>query len=612
MKKENLIREERRSFIKKTIGVSSIAAAAYLAAKSNIVEAIPKKNIKEKFISAEVKPGEYDEYYGFWSAGQSGEVRILGVPSMRELKRIAVFNYDCAGWGVTNYSKRLMGKYTVGDTHHFHLSYNNGTYDGKYAFVNDKSKGRLARIRIEYMEPDKITNIPHSQGTHGIFPSRNKLDAVYCNAEFRTPLPNDGKILEEHDKYVALHTCVDAKTMEVRWQIMINGNLDLCATDYNGKYSMGTCYNSEEGVTLAEMMSADMDHLAVFNLERIEAAIKEGKGKKYPGSDAPILDGRKKNPYVLYIPIPKNPHGVNVDPTGKYAICSGKLSPTVSVIPFEKIDAAFAGKITSPIDCVVAQPTVGLGPLHTAFDNKGNAYTSIFLDSVVTKWNIEKAIKGEDPVIEKLDVHYQVGHINGSMSETKDADGQLIVSLNKFSKGRFLPVGPLFPENDQLISIGTGKMKLIHDSPAAPEPHDALIVDKNLIKTRQVWNMDDIKFDWERNLAEELGTHLASNKIIRKDNKVYAIMESMAPNYGLNKINVSLNDEVTVIITNIDTTADLTHGFCLSEHNINFSISPQETASVTFKANRRGVFWYYCSWFCHALHLEMRGRLIVE
>ncbi|MCB0476390.1 MAG: TAT-dependent nitrous-oxide reductase, partial [Flavobacteriaceae bacterium] len=467
-------------------------------------------------------------------------------------------------------------------------------------------------IRLDVMETDAITKVPYSQGTHGLFPSRHKLDAVFCNAEFATPLPNDGRDLDNPKKYVAMHTCIDAKTMKVKWQIMIDGNLDLCATDYEGKYSMGTCYNSEEGVLLEEMMSADRDHLTVFNLERINNAVKEGKGIKFKETDAPILDGRGKNPYVLYIPVPKNPHGVNISPDGKYAICAGKLSPTTTIVSIAKMDDAFNGKI-KPKDCILAEPEIGLGPLHTAFDGRGNAYTTLFLDSIVTMWNIEKAIKGEkDYLVQKLDVHYQPGHINASMSETKDADGIYLVSLNKFSKERFLPVGPFYPDNDQLIGIWEGKMKLLHDGPVAPEPHDCVIVNRRLIKAARIWNINDRKFAYERKLVKDLGLAFDANKIVREGNKVFVVMSSIAPNYGLKKIDVNLGEEVTLIQTNLDKVEDLTHGFCLSEYNINFGVSPGETASVTFKANRKGVFWYYCTWFCHALHLEMRGRFLVH
>jgi nitrous-oxide reductase len=612
MNKNNVVlSESRRKFLKRAFGTSVLAAAVYFTSGAmNVVRSAEKK----KIVSHVVHPGELDRYYGFWSSGQSGEVRILAVPSMRELKLVPVFNYDCTtGWGITNYSKQLMKGYTVGDTHHLHLSYNKGTYDGKFGFINDKATARLGRVRLDVMETDAITKIPYSQGTHGIFTSRYKLDAVYCNAEFRTPLPNDGRDIDNPKKYVAMHTCVDAKTMKVRWQIMIDGNLDLCATDYEGKFSMGTCYNSEEGVLLEDMMSADRDHLTVFNLEKIEGAVKSGKGIKFKETDAPIIDGRGKNPYVLYIPVPKNPHGVNISPDGKYAICSGKLSPTATVVSLGKVADVFDGKISDPSECILAQPVLGLGPLHTAFDNKGNAYTTLFLDSVVCMWNINKAINGDkDYLIQKLDVHYQPGHINASMSETKNADGKYLVSLNKFSKDRFLPVGPSFPDNDQLIDISTGRMNLLHDGPVNPEPHDAIICDRRLIKAIRLWDINDRKFSYERKLVKELGIEFGENKILRKGNKVFAVMSSIAPNYGLKLIDVNLGDEITVIQTNLDKVEDLTHGFCLSEHNLNFGVSPGETVSVTFTANKRGLFWYYCTWFCHALHLEMRGRLIVR
>ncbi|MCX7117904.1 MAG: TAT-dependent nitrous-oxide reductase [Legionellales bacterium] len=629
VKDETIISENinvsRRSFMKLTTASGLGVAAGFLGGALGVAKAASS----HEEVTSDIKPGEYDEYYGFWSGGQSGGVRLLGIPSMREFKRIPVFSLTSDyGWGITNFSKNLLkdpktGQLrTLGDSHHVHLSYQNGTYDGKYGFVNDKAFARLARLRLDVMEIDAMVDIPHAQGTHGIFPSRDKLDGVYCNAEFQNPLPNDGRDLDDPKKYFATHTCIDAETMKVRWQVIVNGNLDLCATDYKGKYSMGTCYNSEDGVILEEMIAADRDWLAIFNLKRIEEAVSAGHTIKIGDSPVPVIDGRiKNNPYVLYIPIPKNPHGVNVDPTGTYAICAGKLSPTVSIISLDKVDDFFAGKLTNPRDCVLAEPEVGLGPLHTAFDGRGNAYTSIFIDSVTTKWNIAKALKGENPVIQKLDVMYQPGHINGSMSETKEADGKWLVSLNKFSKDRFLPVGPMFPDNDQMIDISRdipNNMRLILDGAAIPEPHDALIVARRIINPLKIWDINDRKFEWERNLLKKLSkrhnTPLElgkSNVILREGKKVYAIMTSQAPKYGLLEIKVKHGDELTIVQTNIDTVENLTHGFCICGYDISYGVAPQETASVTFTANKKGVYWYYCTWFCHALHLEMRGRLIV-
>jgi len=569
-------------------------------------------------LSAHVAPGELDDYYGFWSGGQSGEIRVLGVPSMRELKRIPVFNFDAAtGYGRTDWSKELLGGTISGDTHHVHLSYTDGTYDGRYVYVNDKASARLARVELKTFEVDAIVSIPNSQGTHGIFPQRHKTGLVLCNSEFRIPQPNDGRDMDDPSKYCGMHTAVDGETMKVVWQVMVNGNMDLCATDYEGNYSFATCYNSEGGVTLEQMMGADQDWLYVFNLPVIQAAVDAGKTITIGDFDK-VIDGRGgDNEYVQRIPVPKSPHGVNISPDGKYAICSGKLSPTCSVVDISKLADVFAGKI-KPRDAVIAEPEVGLGPLHTAFDGKGNAYTSIFIDSVMTKWNIDLAIRqfnGEDvdPILEKLDVHYQVGHTNASMSETKEADGKWLVALCKFSKDRFLPTGPLRSENDQLIDMTADKLQVVHDGTAYPEPHDAVIVTRDKIHPAKVDDRTNPQYALYEKWAKADGVDLKkANKVIRKGNNVRVYMTSQAPNYGMTDIRVKAGDTVQFICTNIDNVEDLSHGFCLVNHDCNMVVNANGTNSITVKIPNKGLYWYYCPWFCHALHLEMRGRLIVE
>ena len=579
----------------------------------------------------DVHPGKLDTYYTFSSAGHNGEVRIYGMPSGRTLKRIPVFNVDpMVGWGITNESKKIMGtnpdgslKYMTGDTHHVHGSYTDGTYNSKYLWTNDKLNCRLARIRMDRMECDAITDIPNVQGFHGIFPDkRDPVDAginfttrVFCGSEFALPQPNDGRDATDPTKWFALFTCVDAESMEVRWQVKVDGNMDLIATSYDGKLAAVNQYNTENGAVLADMMSAERDACLFLNIERIEAMVKAGKTFTIGNSKVPVVDGTKeanKNPktaLTYYVPVPKNPHGVNLTPDGKYFVCAGKLSPTATVIATALVHQWFAGELKNPRDSVVAEPEIGLGPLHTAFDGRGNAYTSLFLDSQIVKWNLDKAIaqfkgdKSVQPVVDRIDVHYQPGHTYSSMGETKEADGKFLNSGNKFSKDRFLPVGPLHCETEQLIDITGNKMRLIHDHTAYPEPHDAIIVRADVVKTKQVSDMNDFP-----NAVKSF----SDSRIERKGKKVTVYLTSQAPNYSMQEIKVKLGDEVTMILTNHDKVEDLTHGFGIEKYNVNFIVNPQETHSVTFKADKPGMFWIYCTHFCHALHLEMRSRFVVE
>lgn len=627
---ESLRNASRRQFF----GVAGAAAGAIgagLALGVTGCSQTPAAPAASAAGSETVKPGALDTYYGLWSGGHTGDVRVLGMPSGREIHRVPCFVPDAlVGWGITNESKAVMGtkpdgtlKYVVGDTHHVHASYKSGNYDGRYAWVNDKINARIARIRLDTFTCDKITELPNVQGFHGIFPDKaDPVDAaidhttrVFCGSEFSIPLPNTGPNAADPKAYHSLFTCVDAETMDVRWQALIDGNCDLVATSYDGKLAATNQYNTEMGVKFADMMSAERDRCAFFHVGRIEAAVKAGRTKTYGDSKVPVVDATiasnqdPKTALVAYVSVPKNPHGVNASPDGKYFICAGKLSPTVTVIELAKVLDWFDGKLPKIDSAIVAEVEVGLGPLHTAFDGRGNAYTTLFLDSQVVKWNVDAAIKfhGGDKavkyVVDRIDVSYQPGHINASQSETKAADGKWLAVGCKFSKDRFLPVGPLHPENEQLIDISGEKMVLVADHPVRPEPHDFIFFKRELLTPKQVYKLDDFP------LAVKSP---AESGVSRVGNKVTVKLTSTAPAFSMSEFTVRRGDEVTLILTNLDTVEDLTHGFAIEKYGINFIVNPQQTASVTFKADKPGVFWGYCTHFCHALHLEMRLRMIVE
>lgn len=601
----------RRDFMKAGAavgGLSGLAGCTSLLSdeEGGTVSAAPDHSIP---------PGEMDEYYAFLGGGQSGDIRVVGLPSMRELIRIPVFQRDSGrGYGHDDESREMLeeaGGYTWGDTHHPRISQTDGDYDGRFAYVNDKANGRMARIDLTYFETDAIVDIPNQQGTHGSCAQLPDTDLIFGVGEFRAPIPNDGTgDLHDPDGYGAVLAAIDPESMNVEWEVLVDGNMDNGDGSKEGRYFFTTGYNSEGAVTEKGMTRSDRDDVKAFDIPRIEAAVEAGDYETI--NEVPVVDGRKDSPLnqgddpvVHYIPTPKSPHGISVTPDNEYAIASGKLDPTASVIQIDKID-----EVDDPTDAIVGQPKLGLGPLHTAYDGRGHAYTSLFIDSQVVKWDIEEAVEAdagsESPVIEKIDVHYNPGHLIASESYTEDPAGDWLISLNKLSKDRFLPVGPQHPENDQLIYIGDDEagMEHVKDSPAHAEPHDASICHRSKLDPAKTYDPDDLDLEYTDEGEETM------ERV--DDDRVEIEMYSTRNKYGFQEMTVTEGDTIEMQVTNIETTSDMLHSVAIPEHDINLRVAPQETRKATFTADEPGVYWIYCAHFCSALHLEMRSRLIVE
>jgi nitrous-oxide reductase len=313
---------------------------------------------------------------------------------------------------------------------------------------------------------------------------------------------------------------------------------------------------------------------------------------------------------VYLIPIAKSPHGVDVSPDGKYIIGSGKLQSITTAFNFEKMQTAIAAKnFTGNEDGIPvlnydavkdAEINVGLGPLHTVFDDKGNAYTSLFVESAVCKWKL-----GTWEVLDKVQVSYNIGHLCSAEGDTKSPDGKYLVAMNKLSHGRHLSVGPSQPESSQLIDIGGEKMSVIYDAFTEPEPHNAQMIKADKLKPIEVYPKDENKHPkaiWD----------VKDASVTRNGKNVEVKMITVRSSFEPTLLEVNKGDKVTIYMTNIEQTTDELHGFGLLEYNINVVVDPGETKTIEFTADKVGVFPFYCTNFCSALHQEMQGYLLVR
>lgn len=600
--------------------------------------------------------GQHDPYIMISSGGQSGQVYVIGVPSMRLLKAIGVFTPEpWQGYGYGGHGDEVLaggfvdGKPILwGDTHHPSISETNGEYDGQYAFINDKANARIAVIDLRDFETKQIIKTPNAINDHGGAFVTPNTEYVIEGPQYAAPLGFEYAPLEEYaEKYRALITFwkfdrvagrIDqSRSFQIElppyWQ-------DLC--DAGKKVSDGwvfcNSFNTElatGGIELgnppfeAGTARNDTDYLHIINWKKAEEVFRGGKYEMMGGIAVISLQTAIDEGLLYFTPEPKSPHGSDVTPGGEYIVVGGKLDPHVTVYSFEKIMAAIAqggherdqyGVPVLPLDATMeAQVELGLGPLHTVYDNKGYAYTSLFLDSAVARWTLGGPYADLNPdepwsLVQKLPVHYNIGHITAVEGDTASPGGEFVVALSKWSIDRFANIGPLMPQNFQLVDIsGTGEqMRLLYDMPiGVGEPHYAQIIRADRLNPWQVYP----EVGWDPGTMAPHPNAITSSeeaRVVRDGNHVEIWMTVVRSHFYPERVEIKQGDHVTWHLTSLERTPDATHGFAISGYNINLSLEPGETQTIEFVADRSGTFTYYCTEFCSALHLEMLGYMLVE
>ena len=578
-----------------------------------------------------VAPGEKDEYYLFYSGGHSGQVFVAGIPSMRHITTIPVFSpYSGSGYGYDEESKKMLGEFTWGDVHHPALSQTDSMYDGRWLFVNDNSNNRIARIDLRDFKTHQILGpLPNSSGSHASSFVTENTEYLFVATRFSIPFPK-GRVADPKDYEKEFNSAlsgikVDPKTgeMNLAFQIAVPPiDFDLASTGKgpSSGWLFFTSYNTEMGHDLFEVNSTqkDRDLCPIVNWKAAVQAVAEGKAT--PMAGVPVLDPAKVPGVLYYVAIGKSPHGMDVDPSGQWIVAGGKLQPSTTVLNFEKIKAAIEKKdfdgdfrgvpILKYESVVEGEVPVGLGPLHTQYDGKGNAYTSMFIDSNITKWKLPPWSDDEKKdlnkvVLDKVPCHFSTGHLVVAGSDTKRPYGKWLVAMNKLSAGRHINVGPAQPESSQLIDISGEKMKMVAEAYTEPEPHFAQILKVSQIQPVEVYPKEENKdpnavWDKKDTGVTRTGTDVTA--------KVIAIRSRFVPD----RIDAQVGDTLTVHVTNIEQTRDMIHGFAVNEHNMNVVIDPGETKTFKIKLTKSGVYPFYCTNFCSALHQEMQGYLVVS
>jgi len=596
-----------------------------------------------------VAPGEKDEVYAFMSGGFNGQIGVYGIPSARLFKIIPVFSlFQENSYGSDEETKDMLltskGYVTWDDSHHPELSLTNGNHDGRWLFINGNNTPRIARIDLTTFETKEIIEIPNTAGNHASPFLTENTEYAMSATRFSIPIPQKDIPIDEMGKgkfngSVSMIK-IDPKDgkMSVELQMLapaFSYDLSRCGKGPSHDWCFFTTYNTEQAFQMIEVGASknDKDYVMAFNWVKAKACKDAGKTKDFSGvyyhnylpenapavaerlSGVKLLDPKDCPGVAYFLPTPKSPHGSDVDPTGEYIAAGGKLASVIAVHSYSKLvkaiedKANFSGEVMgipimkyeSTLAGEVKKPC--LGPLHTEFDNNGFAYTSCFVSSEVVKWNVKSR-----EVVQHMPAFYSIGHLSVVGGDNKKPYGKYLVALNKITKDRYLPVGMELAQSAQLWDISGSTAELLSDFPTVGEPHYAQMIPAAMLKdkTKKIFPLEENKHPYGIKSEKDA-------RIERNGNQVHIYMTSIRSHFKPDKVEVKKGDMLHFHVTNLEQDYDVPHGFAINGSTLpNLLIMPGQTKTMKWEAKEVGVYPFYCTDFCSALHQEMQQYIRVS
>jgi nitrous-oxide reductase len=597
-----------------------------------------------------VAPGDYDEFYTFMSGGYSGQVSVWGLPSARLMKVIPVFSQDPeTGYGYSEETKPYLmtsfGLIPWDDSHHPHLSQTNGQADGRWLFINANNTPRIARLDLSTMETVETIEIPNTGGNHGSSFVTQNTEYVFGATRFSIPLEKDADvpISSFKDNFGGAVSFVSVRPedgrMSLDFQLRVPGyNYDLARAGRgpSGDWVFFTTYNTEQAHTLLEINAsqADKDFILAVNWKKVAEAAKNGAGRQMPATyyhnyydpsvshavsrvrdGVRLIDPTEVPGAVYFLPTPKSPHGVDIDPSGEFIVAGGKLATVIPVHSFSNMQKAIADgavdetiqgipvlRYDATIHAEVENP--GLGPLHTEFDGNGYAYTSVYISSEVVKWSLSTF-----EVVDRIPAFYSIGHLMIPGGDNNNPAGRYLIGMTKTARDRFLPTGPKQNHPAQLYDISGDRMVLLKDFPTIGEPHyaQAIAASKIMPNNKKIYSLADNNHPRALKSTEDA-------RVEREGNVVRVYMAHIRSHQRPDNIEgIHVGDTVYFHHTNVEQDWDVVHGFAIKGMTTaEVLVAPGQTKTHIWVPSRPGVYPFYCTAFCSALHQEMQGYVRVS